>query len=677
PKGMSHVAQELNVTLSANGFCQTNNLSPLNTTRAGVYVCGPFAEPKDIPETVISASAAAACAMTLLADARHTLVQPKEYPPEIDVTGLPPRVGVFVCHCGTNIAGVVDVAAVTEYARTLSNVVYADHNLFTCSTDSQAKIRAAVKEYNLNRVVVASCTPRTHEPLFQNCIREAGLNFYLFELANIRDQCSWVHRDFPEAATEKAKDLVRMAIAKARLIEPLQRKSLEFNHDALVIGGGLAGMTAALELADQGFKVSLIEREKELGGNMRHLHLLLSHSDPQDLLKKIIRRTLIHPNIHTFLEVEIVSFEGSVGKFRTTLKAPSDLHLPAGETFAKDGLTTSIINHGVVIVATGARPYQPTEYLYGQDKRVLTQLELEESLHHQPSAIRDLRSVVMIQCVGSRTAERPYCSRLCCGQAVKNAMEIKKINPECEVYVLYRDIRTYGFMEQYYRQAREAGVLFLRYEADRPPQVGAGLAPAHDGQPQGLPLQVTMHDAMLDSDVLIEADRVVLSVATVPQADAGEIAQLLKVPRTQDGFFQEAHLKLRPVDFANEGIFLCGMAHYPKKALTESATQAIAAAGRAATVLANRTIEIEPSISHVVEAKCDGCAYCVDPCPFKAITLIEYTNEAGQIKKRVQVDETMCKGCGTCQATCPKGAIFVWHFKLDQLRAMTMAALGK
>jgi heterodisulfide reductase subunit A len=425
-------------------------------------------------------------------------------------------------------------------------------------------------------------------------------------------------------------------------------------------------MTAALELADQGFKVSLIERERALGGNMRHLHLLLSHSDPQNLLRKLIRRTLIHPNIHTFLEVKIVSFEGSVGKFRTTLKSPSDLHLPAGEAFAKDGTSTYLIHHGVVIVATGARPYQPTEYLYGQDDRILTQLELETLIAEDPNTIRHLKSIAMIQCVGSRTAERPYCSRLCCGQAVKNAMEIKKINPECEVYVLYRDIRTYGFMEQYYRQARETGVLFLRYEVEQPPQVKANGS-----------LQITVHDAMLDSDILIEADRVVLSVATVPQADAGEIAQLLKVPRTQDGFFQEAHLKLRPVDFASEGIFICGMAHYPKKALTESATQALAAAGRAATVLANRTIEIEPSISHVVEAKCDGCAYCVDPCPFKAITLIEYTNEAGQIKKRVQVDETMCKGCGTCQATCPKGAIFVWHFKLDQLRAMTMAALGK
>ena len=666
PAGMARLAEELEVRLTPDGFCRTTNLSPLNTTRDGVYVCGPFAEPKDIPETVMSASAAAARAMTLLADARHTLVKPKEYPPEIDVSGQPPRIGVFVCHCGTNIAGVVDVAAVTEYARTLPNVVMADHNLFTCSTDSQAKIRAAVREYNLNRVVVASCTPRTHEPLFQNCIREAGLNFYLFELANIRDQCSWVHRDQPQAATEKAEDLVRMAVAKARLMEPLQRKALEFNHDALVIGGGLAGMTAALELADQGFQVSLVERQEQLGGNMRHLRFLLSHADPQELLHKLILRTTHHRNIHTFLNAEIAAFEGSVGKYKTTVRNVK--YEVRSEDDPNSELSTShfTLNHGVVIVATGAQPYRPTEYLYGQDDRVLTQLELENLLANRQATIGNLKSVVMIQCVGSRTAERPYCSRLCCGQAVKNALEIKRISPETEIYILYRDIRTYGLMERHYRQAREAGVMFLRFEAGRPPQVAANGS-----------VQVTVHDAMLDAEVMLEADCVVLSVATVPQPDAGELAQLLKVPRTQDGFFQEAHLKLRPVDFANEGIFLCGMAHYPKKAATESVTQAVAAAGRAATVLANRVIEIEPTISHVVEEKCDGCAYCVDPCPFKAIKLVEYVNEAGQTKKRVQVDETVCKGCGTCQATCPKGAIFVWHFKLDQLRAMTMAALGK
>ncbi|HEY4722433.1 MAG TPA: 4Fe-4S binding protein, partial [Anaerolineae bacterium] len=346
---------------------------------------------------------------------------------------------------------------------------------------------------------------------------------------------------------------------------------------------------------------------------MRQLHFLLTHADPHGLLTDLIRRTLAHPNIHTFLNAEVAAFEGSIGKFKTTLTLASDQSNP-------------IIHHGVVIVATGAQAYQPTEYLYGQDSRVLTQLELEEQLANQKPKIQNLKSVAMIQCVGSRTAERPYCSRLCCGQAVKNALEIKKINPETEVYILYRDIRTYGLLEPYYRLAREAGVLFIRFEADRPPQLAANGS-----------LQLTVHDAMLEADVLLDVDRLVLSVAVVARSDAAQLAQLLKVPRTQDGFFQEAHLKLRPVDFANDGIFLCGMAHYPKKAVHESVTQAMAAAGRAATVLANRVIEIEPTISHVVEEKCDGCAYCVDPCPFKAIKLIEYQNEAGQTKKRVQV----------------------------------------
>ena len=683
PTGMRHLAEELTVDLNANGFCKTSNLSPVNTSRAGVYVCGPFAEPKDIPETVMSGSAAAAHAMTLLAEGRHTLVAPKVYPPEIDVTGQEPRVGVFVCHCGTNIAGVVDVAAVTQYARDLPNVVVADHSLFTCSSDSQARIKEAIKEYKLNRVVVASCTPRTHEPLFQNAIREAGLNFYLFELANIRDQCSWVHREQPAAATEKAKDLVRMAVAKVRMVEPLQRKSLEFNHDALVIGGGLAGMTAATELAEQGFDVSLVEREGELGGNMRHLHFLLSHAEPQALLRKLVLKTRFYPNIHVFLNSEIATFEGSVGKFKTTIRTRTSAppfpalrdtsQLPKAEA---EKISETMIHHGVVIVATGAKPYQPTEYLYGQDERVVTQLELEDSLANRQSEFVYLKSVVMIQCVGSRTAERPYCSRLCCGQAVKNAMAIKKISPQTEVYILYRDMRTYGLMEASFGKARALGITFLRFDAERPPQM------QRQGQRQGTSesggaLQVIVHDEMLDADVALEADRVVLSVAVVPREDAGELAQLLKIPRMADGFFQEAHLKLRPVDFATDGIFLCGMAHYPKKALVESVTQALAAAGRAATVLSNRTIEIEPIISHVDEEKCDGCAYCVDPCPFKAIRLVEYQNEAGQTKKRVVVDETVCKGCGTCQATCPKGAIFVWHFKLDYLRAMTMAALGK
>ena len=652
PSDAKHLANRLGLELTPEGFCETRGTA-IRTTREGVFVCGAFAEPKDIPETIISASGAAAKAMTLLAEGRYTLVQPKEYPPERDVRGEEPRVGVFICRCGSNIAGVVDVQAVVEYAAGLKNVVYAEENMFTCSTDTQARIREAIEEHQLNRVVVASCTPRTHEKLFQSTIREAGLNFYLFEMANIRDQCSWVHRNFPEEATEKAKDLVRMAVAKVRLLEPLQRKSMEFNHDALVIGGGLVGMAAALDLADQNFKVSLIERDKELGGNMRHLHYLLGGVDPQELLRSYVERTTTHPNITTYLNAEIATFEGSLGKFQSTLKS-------------HNGHDGQVIQHGVTIVATGARPYTPTEYLYGQDKRILMQMELEEQIAHSPDQIKRMQSIVMIQCVGGRNEEHPYCSRLCCAQAVKNALEIKKINPDIEVYVLYRDLRTYGLLEKYYRQARLAEVVFLRFEDDRPPEITV------DGA-----LQVRVHDAMLDTEIILDVDEVVLSVATIPQADTADVAQLLKVPRTADGFFQEAHLKLAPVDFANDGIFLCGMAHYPKRVVTESLVQASAAASRASTILSKDMIEIEPTISHIIDEKCDGCAYCVDPCPYKAITLVEYKDEAGVIKKKVVVDEALCKGCGTCMATCPKAAVFVWHFKPEQLFAMTMAALER
>ena len=652
PNDARQLADRLGLELTAEGFCETRGTT-IRTTREGVYVGGAFAEPKDIPETIISASGAAAKAMILLAEGRHTLVQSKEYPPERDVSGEEPRVGVFVCRCGSNIAGVVDVDAVVNYAAGLQDVVYAEQNMFTCSTDTQARIREKIDEFHLNRVVVASCTPRTHERLFQNTIREAGLNFYLFEMANIRDQCSWVHRNLPEEATEKAKDLARMAVAKVRLVEPLQRKAMEFSHDALVIGGGLVGMGAALDLANQGFTVSLVEREPELGGNMRHLHYLLGGTDPQALLRDYTQKTVAHPNITTYLSAEVGAFEGSLGKFQTTLKS-------------QNGCDGQVINHGVTIVATGARAYTPTEYMYGQDKRIITQMALEEQLAHRPDEIRRMSSIVMIQCVGGRNEEHPYCSRLCCAQAVKNALQIKSLNPDGEVYILYRDIRTYGLLEKYYREAREKEVVFLRFEDDVPPEVTA------DGQ-----LVVRVHDAMLDTEITIEADQLVLSVATIPQADTADVAQLLKVARTADGFFQEAHLKLAPVDFANDGIFLCGMAHYPKRVVTESLIQASAAAARATTILSKKTIDIEPTISHVIDDKCDGCAYCVDPCPFKAITLVEYKDAADNVKKKVVVDEALCKGCGTCMATCPKAAIFVWHFKPEQLFAMTMAALER
>jgi heterodisulfide reductase subunit A-like polyferredoxin len=650
PAAVDDLARKLGLGLNAHGFCATDEFHPVETSRPGVFVCGPFTEPKDIPETVMQASGAAGKALALLAAVRGTLVKKKEYPPEKSVAGQDPRVGVFICHCGRNIGGVIPVPEVVEYAKTLENVVHSENFLYACSNDSQEKIKAAIKAHDLNRVVVAACTPRTHEPLFQSSIREAGLNAYLFDFANIRDQNTWVHMNLPAQATDKAKDLVRMSVAKARLLEPLYRKSLDINHDAVVVGGGLAGMTAALELAEQGFVTHLIEKEQELGGNMRHTRYLLEGDDPQEHLKQTIARVTGHPRIKVHLGTKVAGVEGFFGNFTTTVQS------------AGDGGKEEKIKHGAIVVATGAEEYKPAEYLYGQSDRVLTQRELEQRV--ADGKLDGVESVVMIQCVGSRTDERPYCSRICCQQAIKNALRLKAKKPEAGVFVLYRDVRTYGFLEEHYKRAREAGVVFLRYDVDRKPAVEKGA----DGK-----LVVTTHDPILDVDVKLPADLVALSAATVPRPDAKELAQHLKVPLNANGFFLEAHLKLRPVDFATDGIYLCGLAHAPKLA-GESIIQASGAAGRACTILSRDRIELDAALSQPIDEQCDGCAYCVDPCPYKAVTLLEF-KWLGDVKKVVEVDEAKCKGCGVCMATCPKKGIMVRHFKLDQIAAQIAAAL--
>jgi heterodisulfide reductase subunit A len=646
PEEAELLSHRLGFDLNDHKFVKAELFQPLDTTKPGIYVGGAFAGPKDIPGTVAEASGSAARAASAIASARDSLTEKRDYPEEIDVSDQEPRIGVFVCHCGINIGSVVDVPSLVEYAKTLPNVAFADENLFTCSDDTQTKMKEMIKEHNLNRVVVASCSPRTHEPLFQETLKEGGLNPYLFEMANIRDQCSWVHMHEADKATDKARDLVRMVAAKAALLTALQKGTLPVTKRALVIGGGLSGMTATLGLADQGFDVNLVERENELGGNLRNIQHLLTDDNPQQKLEEIIGKVSDNPKVTLHIGKKIEKIDGNVGSFTTTLEGGEE------------------IQHGVVIIATGGIEHKPSEYLYGENPSVMTQIEFEDKLTKGEIDLAQKDKIAMIQCVGSRNEERPNCSRICCSEAVKNSLKIKEKNPDAEVYVLYRDIRTYGFNEDYFQDASEKGVVCVRYDTDNEPQV----VPGGDG------LEITVKDPVLDETLKINADLLILSVPVLPQPDAEEVGKMLKVPLTKDNFFLEAHMKLRPVDFATEGVFLCGLAHGPKF-VDESIAQAYGAVARAATILSKDEIEIEPTISHVVDSKCDGCAYCVEPCPYDAITLIEYMRN-GSVKKTVDVNEAACKGCGCCQATCPKDGIFVWKFTLDQLNAMVDACLG-
>jgi heterodisulfide reductase subunit A len=569
------------------------------------------------------------------------LTKKKDYPAEVDVKDQEPRIGVFVCHCGINIGGVVKVPEVKEYAKTLEGVVYVDENLYTCSQDTQEKIKKAIQEHQLNRVLVASCSPRTHEPMFQETIREMGLNKYLFEMTNIRDQCSWVHMHQPEEATEKSKELLRMAVSKSRLLQPLKEPVVEVIKKGLVIGGGLSGMRAALELAQQGLDCALVEKEPELGGNLRHIYSTIEGNDPQKLLRDTMNEVLHHPRIQVFTHTELKSVNGYVGNFKSVLSTNG---------------TEKEVDHGVVIVAVGAKESTPGEYLYGQDKRVLTQKELEEKIAHHGEEIDRLRNVVMIQCVGSRTPERPNCSRICCSIAVKNALKIKEKNPDAKVTLLYRDMRTYGLMEQYYTQARKAGVEFIQYELEAKPDLRVE---------QGS-LKLRVKDRILGEEIDLTPDLVVLASAIVPYENEG-LAKMLKVPLTADGFFLEAHMKLRPVDFATDGIFLAGLAHFPKT-ISESISQADAAVARATAAIAKGYVSVLPTISEVDQTRCVGCGLCELLCPFSAIRVVE----TGKGSKAETIAAS-CKGCGICSASCPQKAVTVHHFSDDQISAQITA----
>jgi heterodisulfide reductase subunit A len=648
PRGVRELADRFGIELDRHGFARTQPFNPVATSRPGVFVSGPFSEPKDIPETVMEASNASLQAMVQLAGARGTRVTARELPPERDVSGQEPRIGVFVCHCGRNIGGYVDVPAVREYAATLPNVVYTADNLYTCSSDTQAVIKERAIEHNLNRVIVASCSPRTHEPLFQQTIREAGLNPHLFTMANIRDQCSWIHMHDREDATAKAKDLVRMAVAKARFSEPLASQYLPVTQKALVVGGGMAGLSGALALADQGFEVFLVEKSRELGGSARRIARTFAGEDVRAYLGKLVERARKHRNIRLYTGAELAEVTGYVGNF--TSKVIRRQNGSGPQEFE--------LKHGAAIIATGAGESRPTEYLYGQDERVMTLLEVEEALESGARKIPD--NVVFIQCVGSREPEHLYCSRVCCSAAVKNAIRIKEARPQANVFVLYRDMRTYGFQEKHYSRARELGIVFVRYSLEAKPRVSK-----EDGT-----LLVHVFDSLLQAELEIPADLLVLASRIEANPDNERLSQLFKVPLNQDKFFLEAHVKLRPVDFATEGVYVAGMAHNPKS-LEESISQAQAAAARATTIISKDKYLAEATIAAVNEDLCDGCGICVGVCEYNALEI----EEKPEGKKTVRLNEAACKGCGACVAACPSGAMEQKGFKNEQILAEIDAAL--
>ncbi len=636
PKDALALARGAGIELDKHRFVSCSDFAPVAASRKGIYVCGAFDGPKDIPQSVVAASAAACGAAGDLAAARGTMTRQPEAVATVDVTGEPPRVGVFICSCGSNIAGVVDVKAVTEYAATLPGVVFTANNMFTCSQDVQDKMAEVIREKGLNRIVVAACTPRTHEPLFQETMEAAGLNKYLFEMANIRNQASWVHGHEPDKATEKSKDLVRMAVAKAMLLAPLAEPTLSITPVALVIGGGVAGMTAALELARQGFPTHIVERRAELGGNARFLSRTAKGGDIGAFLEELRARIAADPRITVHAPAEIKDVEGFVGNFKTTL-------------ITAEG--QKVIEHGAAVIATGARESKPTEYAYGKHPGIMTHLEFDRVL---TSGITP-QCVVFIQCVGSREPHRPYCSRVCCTHSVKAAIHLKERDPDCRVAILYRDMRTYGDREELYTRARQLGVLFVRYGLDNKPRV----------KPKGSVVEVTVKDHVLGMDIVFSAD--VVSLATAIEANDNEaLAKMFKIPLDSDGWLFEAHQKLRPVDFATDGVFMAGMAHYPKP-VEESIAQAQAAAARAVTVLSKKEITTPGTVAYVDTTRCTGCGLCWQICPYGAI---------GQDEKGfAKVNEVLCKGCGTCVASCRSGAPNLRGFTKTEVMAQITALL--
>ena len=636
------LSNTLGIELDKYHFTRTDSFHPVATSVPGIYACGVFTGPKDIPQSVMEASAAACAATENLAAARNTQTKQVNIPAQRDVSREAPRIGVFVCNCGINIGGIVRVPEVVEYARILPGVVYVEENLFTCSQDTQEKMTEVIREKDLNRVVVAACTPRTHEALFQETLMNAGLNKYLFEMANIRNQDSWVHSHNPDAATAKAHDLVRMAVAKVFLAGSLGETDLPVNRSALVVGGGVAGLTAALALARQGYPVHLVEKSEVLGGNAHSLNKTYQGEDIAGFVTNLIRQVEAESGITVHLGTSINEVDGFVGNF---------------ETILSNGNLQETVNHGVTIMATGAKEYKPQEYLYGEHTAVVTHLEMDELFRKDDLRIKRAGDVVFIQCVGSRNEAHPFCSKVCCTHSIQSALELKKRNPETNVYILYRDIRTYGKREDLYKEARNRGILFFRYDSAEKPEVTAN----------GNHVTVGFKDPILGRKLSVNADILCLASAIVPHEDLG-LSRLFKVPVDADGWLMEAHQKLRPVESATEGVFICGMGHYPKP-IEESIAQAQAAAAKALTILARENIMVGGIVAHIEPELCSGCLGCINVCPYAAITF-------NAEKKVAEVNEALCKGCGACAATCPSEAAVISGFSNKQIYAQIKSAMA-
>jgi len=636
---VNELSEILGVSLNKWGFIQNQDLWQVRTDREGIYVCGSSASPSDISETVIQASAAACEASILLSPVRSQPEDKKVEPRETDSDDEGAKTAIIICKCGEEIASAINTDQVVTYAGSLPSVIHVEEVTFLCLPETLDIIKQTITKCGANRVILAACAPYHYQRLFGKAIQEIGLDSSLWQLVNFREQIAWVHRESRTLATEKAKYMLAMAVEQLRYQEVLTVNSASVNHQGLVIGGGISGLVSALCLAKQGFDVHLIERSTELGGRTRNMYYRLGNKEPQAFLDEICEKVKADPKIHLHLESELIEMTGHAGKFQSKVKT---------------GEEVISIEHGIIIIATGARDYQPTEYLFGQDDRIITQKELQKSLAEgnlgKPS------TVVMIQCVGSRNDDHPFCSRTCCSEAIVNALKIKEQSPETDVFILNRDIMTYGFNEEHYTQAREAGVLFIRYEAGAEPRVTI----------RDKAVVVQVDTPALPGKLEIEAELLVLSTGIIA-GDNRELGEMFSLELTEDGFFKEVDTKFRPVDSIIDGIYICGLANAPRN-LEEEVSQAQAAAQRAASLLNRDHLESGRIVSEVNTRKCSGCGLCVAACPYRARWIDDE-------EKVAVIEEALCQGCGTCVAVCPNGAAKLRGLKEQQVFSMIEAAL--